>query len=48
MRHHIDSVEFELFLNEFDRDFLSHHSDEYLYDLWVEGYSSWEIEAMLG
>lgn len=48
MRHHINDIEFTSWRDEFDPDFLFHHSDEYLYDLWVEGYSQWEVEAMLG
>lgn len=47
-RHHINSVEFELFLNEFDTEFLFSVSEETLYDFWVEGYSSWEVEGILG
>lgn len=51
-RHHIDSDEFEQW--EADVDMSTGLNDpitasrEDLYDMWVEGYSAWEVAAILG
>lgn len=47
-RHHINSVEFELWLDKVGADDVKEFSRITLYDLWVEGYSPWEVEAILG
>ena len=47
-RHHISSVEFENWLSEFTDEDLKEFSRITLYDLWVEGYSSWEVAGILG
>ena len=46
-RHHINSVEFELWLNEFSPEFLKDNDENRLYDMWAEGYSAWEVESIL-
>lgn len=46
-RHHIDSDEFDQWVSELYPDTIMGNSRETLYDLWVEGYSSWEVEGIL-
>lgn len=48
MRHHINDVEFEDWLSEITDEDLKEFSLITLYDLWVEGYASWEVAAILG
>ena len=50
-RHQIDSFEFQVWLDDLaEDDILSveQNSREELYDLWVEGYSTWEVAGILG
>lgn len=51
-RHHINSDEFEQWLDIVIRDESGWgRSDvprEVLYDLWVEGYSAWEVPGLIG
>ena len=50
-RHHIDSDEFDQWLGEVERvDYVTYlyATREELYDLWVEGYSVWEVVGILG
>ena len=47
-RHHINSDEFELWLDQLYADTIMGNSREKLYDFWAEGYSAWEVEAILG
>lgn len=48
MRHHINDVEFEDWLSEITDEDLKEFSLITLYDLWVEGYASWEVAVILG
>ena len=48
MRHHINDVEFEDWLSEITDEDLKEFSLMTLYDLWVEGYASWEVAGILG
>lgn len=48
MRHHINDVEFEDWLSEITDEDLKEFSLITLYDLWVEGYASWEVAGILG
>ena len=51
MRHQINSFEFQCWLDELGEDdplTVEQNSRETLYDMWVEGYSQWEIAAILG
>lgn len=50
-RHQINSFEFMAWLAEVEGEFPDQYataSRETLYDLWVEGYSAWEVESILG
>ena len=48
MRHHINDVEFTNWYDELVEWLREEKSKEFLYDLWVEGYSPWEVEAICG
>lgn len=50
-RHQINSFEFQVWLDdlgEVDPLSIEHNSREELYDLWVDGYSTWEVQGILG
>ena len=49
-RHQIESFEFETWVAEVegeDPSILSRLTRENLYDFWVEGYSAWEVPALI-
>lgn len=47
-RHQINSWEFDMWLDELPTDIREEKPKEFLYDLWVGGYSSWEVAGILG
>lgn len=50
-RHQINSFEFDQWLSEvedYDYQTYLNNTRETLYDLWVEGYSVWEVPGILG
>ena len=48
MRHHINDVEFTDWYDELAEWLREEKSREFLYDLWVGGYSQREVEAIYG
>lgn len=46
MRHHINDVEFTDWYDDLEGWVTAENSKEFLYDLWVDGYSQWEVEAI--
>lgn len=50
-RHQIESFEFQAWMEELGNDdalTIQQNTREELYDLWVEGYSTWEVAGILG
>lgn len=48
MRYHINDSEFLQWRDSLVDWAIAENSTERLYGLWVEGYSTWEAEAILG